>query len=308
MIPIYRERENLPELGRRVADSCAQLESVDWRVIYVNDGSTDGSVELILQQRQADPRFVLVDLSRNFGHQAAISAGLRHTDADAVIVMDGDLQDPPEVIGDLVACWRQGGQVVRAERRSRQETGLRRVGFELFHKAFAWISDFPIPANTGVFGLLDRQAVEQFNQFQEKNRFIPGLRAWIGFDQRTIYYDRLERAAGSPKQTLRRLIRYGMDGVFSFSYKPLRLMTYAGLCVSAVGFSIASVFIIRRLLGVEVAQMGFTTLVTLVLVMGGMQLIALGLIGEYLGRIYDEVKQRPLYVVQRTHGLPENLP
>ncbi len=303
VIPIYQEQENLPELRRQLAESCAQIEGVDWRVIYVNDGSKDNSVPIILQQHQEDPRFTLVDLSRNFGHQAAISAGLRHTDADAVIIMDGDLQDPPEVIADLVACWREGGQVVRAQRRTRQERGLRRLGFDAFHKVFAWVSDFPIPSNTGVFGLLDRQAVEQLNLLDERNRFIPGLRAWIGFDQRTVYYDRLDRAAGDPKQTLRRLIRYAMDGVFSFSYKPLRLMTYSGVCISAVGFTIASVFIFKRLFGFEVAQIGFTTLVTLILIMGGAQLVALGLIGEYLGRIYDEVKQRPLFVVRRAYGL-----
>ena len=302
VIPIYHEEENLPELGRRLAAVCGQLEGVDWRVIYVNDGSTDRSVELILEQQRTDSRFTLVDLSRNFGHQAAISAGLAHADGDAVILMDGDFQDPPEVIPNLIACWRDGGEVVRAERRSRQEQGLRRLGFELFHKFFSWISDFPIPANAGVFGLLDRQAVEQLNQFTEKNRFIPGLRSWIGFDQRTVYYDRQERAAGAPKQTLRRLISYAMDGVFSFSYKPLRLMTLAGVCVSTMGFVVACVFILKRLTGIETAATGFTTLVTLVLLLGGVQLIAMGVFGEYLGRIYDEVKQRPLYIVKKQHG------
>lgn len=303
VIPIYHEQDNLPELGRRLCDVCDQLQDVDWRVIYINDGSTDRSVEIILSQRERNPRFNLVDLSRNFGHQAAISAGLQHTDADAVVLMDGDLQDPPEVIVDLVACWCDGGEVVRAERRSRSERGLRRLGFDAFHRFFGWISDFPIPANAGIFGLLDRRAVDQLNQLTEKNRFLPGLRSWIGFTQRTIHYDRQERAAGEPKQTFGRLIRYAMDGVFSFSYKPLRIMTLAGAGISAVGFAVAAVFVIKRLLGLEIAETGFTTLVTLVLVLGGAQLIALGLIGEYLGRIYDEVKQRPLYIVRRQYGL-----
>ena len=303
VIPIYHEEDNLPELGQRLSDVCSQFEDVDWRVIYINDGSTDRSVEIILRQREQNPRFTLVDLSRNFGHQAAISAGLQHTDADAVVLMDGDLQDPPEVIADLVACWRDGGEVVRAERRSRSERGLRRLGFDAFHRFFGWISDFPIPANAGIFGLLDRRAVEQLNRLSEKNRFLPGLRSWIGFDQRTIHYDRQERAAGEPKQTLGRLIRYAMDGVFSFSYKPLRIMTLLGVGISTVGFAVAAVFVLKRLLGLEIAETGFTTLVTLILVLGGAQLVALGLIGEYLGRIYDEVKQRPLYIVRRQHGL-----
>ena len=244
-----------------------------------------------------------MNLSRNFGHQSALAAGLAHADADAVVLMDGDLQDPPEVIVDLVACWQAGGQVVRAERRSRAETGVRRLGFELFHRVFSWISDFPIPPGAGIFGLLDRQAVREIQRLPEKNRFLPGLRTWIGFDQRTVQYDRQDRAAGAPKQTLRRLMRYALDGVFSFSYKPLRLMTAAGLFISVLGFALAVYFIVKRLLDLEPSQTGFTTLVSLILFLGGIQLVAIGLLGEYLGRIYDEVKQRPLYIVQRTYGM-----
>jgi len=303
VIPIYNEQDNLPELRRRLADALDALDDVDWQVIYVNDGSADNSVQLIEQMHAEDGRFTLVDLSRNFGHQPAISAGLAHAEADAVVMMDGDLQDPPEVIPDLIAAWREGGQVVRAERRSRQEKGIRRLGFETFHKFFRWVSDFPIPANVGIFGLIDRAVLNELNQLQEKHRFLPGLRAWVGFRQRTIYYDRQDRAAGEPKQTLRRLIRYAMDGVFSFSYKPLRYMTYVGICISALGFAVAAFFVFKRLFGFETAETGFTTLVTLILFLGGIQLIAIGLLGEYLGRVYDEVKQRPLFIVGRTLGL-----
>lgn len=303
VIPIYNEEETLPELGRRLAETGARLKDVQWRVLYVNDGSRDRSAELILQQRQRDPRFTLVDLSRNFGHQSSISAGLAHADADVVVVMDGDLQDPPELIPELLACWRDGGEVVYAARRSRGEKGLRRLGFEAFHKLFGWLSDFPIPTQTGVFGLLDRKAVHEFNRLGEQNRFIPGLRSWIGFEQRMVYYDRPDRASGTPKQTWRRLVRYALDGVFSFSYKPLRLMTFAGLCISIIGFGMAGMYTVKRLLGFETAQTGFTTLITVVLFLGGVQLIGMGLLGEYIGRIYDEVKQRPLYIVRRRHGL-----
>jgi len=303
VIPIFNEEETLPELGRRLAQTCAQLDDTDWRVLYVNDGSRDRSAELILEQRRRDPRFTLLDLSRNFGHQSAISAGLAYADADAVVVMDGDLQDPPEVIPDLLAGWRDHSEVVYAARRSRSEKGLRRLGLDAFHAVFGWLSDFPMPAQTGVFGLLDRKAVQEFNRLTEQNRFIPGLRSWIGFEQRMVRYDRPDRVAGAPKQTLRRLMRYALDGVFSFSYKPLRLMTYAGLCISIVGFGIACMFALKRLLGLETAQTGFTTLVTLVLFLGGVQLIAVGLLGEYIGRIYDEVKRRPLYIVRGQYGL-----
>jgi dolichol-phosphate mannosyltransferase len=304
VIPIYNEAETLPELRRRLTEACDGLSDLRWHVLYVDDGSTDGSTALMLEQRAEDARFRLLELSRNFGHQAAISAGLAHADADAVVVMDGDLQDPPEVIPDLVACWRDGGEVVRAERRSRRETGLRRLGFEVFHRGFSWISGLPHTRDAGVFSLIDRAALDELNRLPERNRFIPGLRAWIGFDQRVVAYDRPARAAGQPKQTLGRLLRYAMDAVFSFSYKPLRLMTWAGICVSTTGFVLAAVYVIKRLTGVEIAETGFTTLVTLILFLGGVQLIAIGLLGEYLGRIFDEAKRRPLYIVRRHHGKP----
>jgi dolichol-phosphate mannosyltransferase len=305
VIPIYNEREILPELFRRLRAVLDALPDTQTQVIYVNDGSRDGSLEIMIEQNRQDARFTVLELSRNFGHQAALAAGLSVVKADAVVLMDGDLQDPPEVIPDMVASWRAGAQVVRAERRSRAERGVRRLGFALFHKAFGLISDFPIPPEVGIFGLLDRQALEQLRQLPEKNRFLPGLRSWIGFDQRTIHYDRPDRFAGAPKQTFRRLLRYAMDGIFSFSYKPLRLMTGAGVFISALGFSLACFFVVRRLLDIEIAPTGFTTLVTLVLFLGGIQLVAIGLLGEYLGRIYDEVKQRPLFIVKRAYGLDE---
>ena len=307
VIPIYNEQENLDELFERLSKVCDTLLDVSWEVIYVNDGSRDASMRMMLKQAERDPRFHILDLSRNFGHQAAITAGLSHAMGDAVVLMDGDLQDPPEVIPELLKRWQEGAQVVRAERKSRKERGIRRVGFELFHKLFKWISDFPIPAQSGIFGLLDRQVVRELNQLPEKNRFFPGLRSWVGFSQAVVYYDRQERAAGEPKQSLKRLIRYALDAVFSFSYKPLRIMTGLGLLVSIAGFVLAMFFAIRRISGIETAQTGFTTLVTLVLFLGGVQLVAVGLLGEYLARIYDEVKQRPLYIVSKRydHSVPD---
>ncbi len=303
VIPIYDEQAVLPELFRRLSTVCGSLEDMDWQVIFVNDGSRDQSLQMILEARSKEPRFTVIDLSRNFGHQAAISAGLASADADAVVVMDGDLQDPPEVIPSLISAWRNGGQVILPVHRSRQERGIRRLGFEAFHKLLPWISDFPIEGHIGVFGLFDRQAAGEFNRLSERNRFIPGLRTWIGFEQQKVYYDRQERVAGQPKQTLRRLIKYAADGIISFSLKPLRLMTFSGLIISAIAFVLLLIFIIKRLAGIEVAQTGFTTLVTLVLFLGGVQLIGIGLLGEYLGRTYDEVKQRPLYIVKRCYGV-----
>jgi glycosyltransferase involved in cell wall biosynthesis len=273
--------------------------------VLVNDGSRDHSVELIRAKSAADPRFVLVELSRNFGFQAALSAGLTEAldrNCLAVVTLDADLQDPPELIPALVAEWRKGAEVVLAVRRSRQETGLRRVGMDIFHRLYGAVADMRMDRNTGTFSLLDRVAVTAVCRMPERNRFFPGLRTWVGFRTAEIAYDRQERAAGQPQQTLVRLLRYALDGVFSFSYLPLRLLTYTGVVVSAMGFIVGGFFVIRRLLGIEIAQTGFTTLVTLVLFLGGVQLIGIGVLGEYLARVYDEVKQRPPYIVRRPRG------
>jgi polyisoprenyl-phosphate glycosyltransferase len=302
VIPIFNEADTLPELHRRWSEMLVRMTDLEHELVYVNDGSTDGSLAIMLEQRRRDPRVTIIDLSRNFGHQSAISAGLAAVECDAAVILDGDLQDPPEIIPELVACWRGGAQVVRAQRRTRQERGFRRWSFNLFYRVLHWLSDFPIPSQVGVCGLLDRSALDELKRLPERNRFLPGLRAWIGFDQRAVVYDRQARASGRPKQSFRHLIAYALDGVFSFSYKPLRLMVATGVVVSSVGFLLAAVFIVKRLTGVEEAQTGFTTLVTLVLFLGGVQLVAIGLLGEYLGRIYDEVKARPLFIVKRRHA------
>jgi glycosyltransferase involved in cell wall biosynthesis len=299
VIPVFNEEHVLPELFARLEALFWGGPGCAWRAVFVNDGSRDRSADLIRAQAQRDPRFEMVELSRNFGFQSALSAGLAHArGADAVVTMDADLQDPPEVIPRLVEAWRSGAEVVRAVRGSRQETGLRRVGFDLFHAVFGRLTDIPIEPNTGTFGLLGRTALEAFSQLPERNRFFPGLRAWIGFSTADVVYDRQERAAGKPKQTFRRLARYAVDGFFSFSYLPLRFLTYTGILVSLLGFSLGLYFIIKRLLGIETATTGFTTLVSLVTFLGGIQLIGIGVLGEYLGRVYDEVKQRPIYLVK----------
>ena len=304
VIPVFNEEAVLPELFQRLAAVFDGQPGVTWRALLVNDGSRDRTAELVRRQAGLDPRFALLELTRNFGFQAALAAGLVHATGDAIVTMDADLQDPPEIIPELVAGWRAGADVVRAVRRSRQETGARRLGMDLFHGLFGRVADYPIEANTGTFGLMDREAVDALNSLPERHRFFPGLRTWVGFTTGEVRYDRHERAAGQPQQTMGKLLRYALDGVFSFSYLPLRLLTYVGVTISGLGFAVGIFFIIRRLLGIEVAQTGFTTLVTLVLFIGGVQLIGIGVLGEYLGRIYDEVKQRPLYVVRREPRRP----
>lgn len=301
--PAFNETAVLPQLFARVTAVFDAHPDIAWHAVLIDDGSRDQTAALIEAQCARDPRFKLVALSRNFGFQNALAAGLAQCGGmDAVVTMDADLQDPPEIIPEMVAAWRNGAEVVLAVRRSRQEGGLRRVGFDLFHRLFGSLVDIRVERNTGTFGLLGRDALATFNQLPEVHRFFPGLRAWVGFPRAEVLYDRQERAAGEPAQSFRRLVRYALDGIFSFSHLPLRMLTYAGLGIAGIGFAIGVFFIVRRLLGIEVAQTGFTTLVTLVLFLGGVQLVGIGVLGEYLGRIYDEVKRRPNYVIKRRVG------
>ncbi len=299
VIPVYNEEEVLPRLLERLAAVFNAHPETGFRAFLVDDGSRDGSARLLGEMARRDLRFRPVRLSRNFGHQAALSAGLGQCGADAVVFLDADLQDPPELIAELIEKWREGAQVVRAERLSRADTGLRGLGFRVFHRFFNRFSDHPIPSNTGTFSLLDREAYEALRALPERHRFFPGLCAWIGFDQAAVSYNRDERAAGAPKQTLSRLIHYAMDALFSFSHVPLRLMIYLGLLISCLGFATGLYFVLKRLLGIEVAFTGFTTLIVTILSLGGIQLIAIGVIGEYLARVHDEAKQRPLFIVRR---------
>src|SRR4051812_7650422 len=232
VVPIFNEEENLPELRRRIGVAL-DATGEPWELILVNDGSRDGSAGLIREFHVDDARVKLINLSRNFGHQPAITAGVHHARGACVILADGDLQDPPELIPELAAKWREGYQVVLAERRSRADGGgARGLGFRLFYPVMRRLADLPKTPDAGIFGLMDRAVVDEFNKLPEHNRFIPGLRTWLGFKQTSVLYDRHDRAGGAPKQTLSRLVRYALDGMFSFSNRPLRAATYSGFFVS----------------------------------------------------------------------------
>ena len=304
VVPVYDEEAIVRRLHDEIV-AAMRTTGLPWRVIYVDDGSRDRSLELLLAVRREDSRVSVLELSRNWGHQAALTAGLAHADGDAVVLMDGDLQDPPAVIPALITAWKKGAQVVIAQRRSRAERGPRRWLFWLFYRFLGFLSDYPIPMNAGIFGLLDRQAADAMNALGESNRYLPGLRAWVGFPTAVVAYDRAVRAGGEPKQGFWRLLRYGLDAIFSFSYKPLRLSLFIGLFTSAFAMLYGAALVVCRLFGVGMFGIpvvdGYTSTIVSILFLGGVQLMSVGVLGEYVGRIYDEVKRRPLFQVRRLH-------
>jgi glycosyltransferase involved in cell wall biosynthesis len=301
VVPIFNEEENLAELRRRLTAAMDSTHET-WEVVLVDDGSRDDSAKMMREIHGADPRFKVVRLSRNFGHQPAVTAGIQYARGDCVVLIDGDLQDPPEVIADMIAKWKEGFEVVLGERTSRAERGARGLGFRLFYPLLRRITDLPSAPDAGIFGLMDRRVVDEFNKLSERNRFIPGLRSWLGFKQGSVMYERAERAAGQPKQTLGRLVRYAADGMISFSYKPLRAATWLGFVAASVAFCLGIYYFVTFFVFHKTAGGGFTTIIIAVLFLGGVQLIAVGILGEYIGRIYEEVKQRPLYVARERLG------
>jgi dolichol-phosphate mannosyltransferase len=301
VVPIFNEQETLAELRRRLT-TAMDSSSEPWEWVAVDDGSRDDSPRMLREFHQQDPRIKIVTLSRNFGHQPAVTAGIHHAHGDCVVLLDGDLQDPPELIPEMLKKWREGFQVVLAERSSRTERGTRGIGMRLFYPLLRKLSDLPSAPDAGIFGLMDRAVVVEFNKLPERNRFIPGLRSWLGFRQTSVLYDRAGRAAGDPKQTLPRLLRYAIDAIVSFSYRPLRVAAWLGFVASAIAFALAVFYLVTFFVFRKQAGSGFTTLILAMLFLGGVQLIAVGILGEYIGRIYEEVKQRPLYVVRERTG------
>ncbi len=295
VIPIYNEEEIIPLLHDAVSSAMNELED-RWEVVYVNDGSKDSSLHLLRQVQAADPHVVVVDLSRNWGHMGALHAGLQTARGDAIVLMDGDLQDPPEVVPKLVAAWREGAQVVTAVRRSRQERRkYLAVLFPLFYRVLGAISDYPIPLNAGIFGLLDRQVLDSLNGLREGNRYLPGLRAWVGYRTAIVYYDRQDRVGGEGKLSFMSRIKYAMDAITSFSYKPLRLT----FVFAALSFFAAMVFVLAALMSTGNGM--FYGLFATIFLMSSLPLLCLGIMGEYLGRVYDEVRARPLSIINRIY-------
>jgi polyisoprenyl-phosphate glycosyltransferase len=302
VVPIYNEAETIPELVRRLTDLVGRLDG-DAEVILVDDGSSDGSYDLMSAAREADPRIKLLRLSRNFGHQIAVTAGLDVAAGNAVIVMDADLQDPPEVALELAARWRDGYEVVYAVREGREgETPFKRATASLFYRLFRRISDVDVPLDVGDFRLVDRRALDAFRSMRESNRYVRGMFSWIGYRQVGVPFSRDERFAGETKYPLRKMLRFATDGIVSFSAYPLRLALNLGFIVSALSFLLGVVFLISKFVGFYSVP-GLASIAVFVAFLGGIQLLLIGIMGEYVARIHDEVKGRPLYLVSDTQGL-----
>lgn len=297
VIPVYNEEANLPALYerlRRVLDATG----LQYEIVFVDDGSRDGSRALLRDLAARDGRIAAIELARNFGHQVAISAGLDYARGDGVIVMDADLQDPPEVLPQFIAKWREGHDVVYAIREQRKESWLKRTAYAGFYRLLQRVAQIEIPLDAGDFCIMDRRVVELLAAMPERNRFVRGIRSWVGLDQIGLAYERQARHAGQPKYTFSRLVYLALDGLVSFSYIPLRVITLLGFGVSLLSILLAVFYTIKKLL-YGLNPPGFATLIVSIFLLAGMQLITTGVIGEYVGRIFEEVKRRPLYVVRQ---------
>ena len=297
VVPIYNEEDLILQFHAAVANALQRVTE-DWEVVYVNDGSTDSSLELLKGLQSLDSHVVVAELSRNWGHPGAVAAGLRTAIGRAVILMDGDFQDPPEVLPQLIEAWRNGGEVVVGVRRSRQERRkvLAKL-FPLFYRVLGLLSDYPLRLNAGLFCLMDRKAVDTVLALREKNPYFPGLRAWVGYRNSIVYYDRQDRFAGEGKLSFMSRIKFATDAILSFSYKPMRLSF--GLC----GFSLflALAFGAGMLVTADPLKAAALGIACAVFIMGGLLLLSVGMIGEYIGRVYDEVRDRPTSIISQVH-------
>jgi glycosyltransferase involved in cell wall biosynthesis len=307
VVPCLNEEEVLRATNRRLVEALEQVPQ-KFEILYVDDGSTDATPEILRELQALDERIRVVRFSRNFGHQMAITAGLEHAGGDAVAIIDADLQDPPEVLADFVAKWMEGFQVVYGVRTERDgETAFKLWTAKIFYRAIGKLSDTEIPLDTGDFRLMDRRVVDALLAMPERDRFVRGMVSWLGFSQTAVPYRRAARAAGVTKFSFFKMVKFATDGIVSFSILPLRLATWVGFAASGIAILGILVTVIERLIGMEGLVKGWASILVAILFIGGVQLICLGIIGEYVGRIYGESKRRPLYVVRERMGFePRN--
>ena len=302
VVPVYNEEAVIEETNRRL---CATMETLgeSYEIIYVNDGSRDRSAGLIRNLCQADSRIKMLTFARNFGHQVAITAGMDHAAGDAVIIIDADLQDPPEIIPEMIKCWKQGYDVVFGKRNSRQgETLFKRLTANIYYRFLNRLSDVKIPVDTGDFRLIDAKVRDVLLKMPEHNRYVRGLISWLGFRQTDLEYERAARFAGETKYPLGKMLRLGLDGITSFSNKPLKMSIGFGIVLSLTSFAFLLFVFISRLFDLVVMEPGYASLMCVILFFFGIVMIMLGIIGEYIGRIFEEVKGRPLYIIADRTG------
>jgi dolichol-phosphate mannosyltransferase len=304
ILPVYNECETLLELKARLTPILEECAGGSFEVLFVDDGSRDGSDQIIDEFHDRDPRFKAIHFSRNFGHQAALQAGLDAAEGDTIALMDADLQDPPELLKQFIYYWRQGYDVVYAVRKKRKESIWKRTAYAVFYRTMKAVSEIDVPLDAGDFCLMDRRVVETLVSLRERNRFLRGLRSWVGFKQVGVEYERDARHAGEPKYTLRKLMGLALSGYIGFSAMPLRMATWLGLLAALAGFLVALWAVYTKLSGVY-SPRGWASTMAVIMFVGGVQLLMLGVLGEYLSRIYDEVRQRPLYVVRSCVGVEE---
>jgi dolichol-phosphate mannosyltransferase len=307
VVPCFNEAEVLWQTHRRLSAALADIPDIDFEIIYVDDGSSDATATVLHAIQVLSPNVRMLRFSRNFGHQTAVTAGIEHASGDAVVLIDADLQDPPEVIGEMVARWREGYHVAYGLRTGRDgETRFKRATAKIFYRLLNRLSDTPIPLDTGDFRLIDRRVVEVLRAMPEHDRFMRGMIAWTGFRQIAVPYRRAARFAGESKYPLLAMLRFALDGLTSFSRAPLRIATWLGILVSTVAVA-AALYVLGLLLFTDTTITGWAALLVTLLVIGGAQLLSLGVVGEYVGRIYGESKRRPLYLLEDARGFDHAL-
>jgi glycosyltransferase involved in cell wall biosynthesis len=302
-IPLYNEREVLPELLRRVRGVLDEIPGGPHEIVFVDDGSSDGTFEILSVAAAEEPRILAISLSRNFGHQSALSAALDNVSGDVVVVMDGDLQDPPEVIPRFIEEFKKGIDVVYAQRSGRKEGWLLRLCYYLFYRVLALFSNIRLPLDAGDFALLSRKVLDELRRIPEHHRYLRGLRTWVGFRQVGIIVERSERLAGHSKYSFMKLLALAFDGIFAFSVVPLRAASVLGLLTIATALTYVAYSVYVKLF-FNVVPQGFTALIVAMTFLGGVQLLFLGIIGEYVGRVYEEAKGRPHYIIGKVVGRP----
>jgi glycosyltransferase involved in cell wall biosynthesis len=305
VLPVYNERENLDSLVTRLVPILEKIAGGSFEILFVDDGSRDGSAQILDSFYIPDRRLKTIHFSRNFGHQAALQAGLDEATGKAVILMDADLQDPPELLDKLIEKWREGYDVVYAVRRARKEGLLKRTAYALFYRTMRIVAQIDVPLDVGDFCLLDRRVVDVLVSMRERNRFLRGLRSWVGFKQVGVDYERAARHAGVPKYTLGKLTSLALSGYIGFSALPLRAAAWLGFLTACIGFAMALWALITKLMNIP-SPRGWASTLAIMLFLGGVQLLVLGVIGEYLNRMYDEVRRRPLYVVSSRVGFTDS--